>query len=148
MSKIDDAASEAKVDYKIIDCDSETSTFVCVKKPQDCSRFSKSGGGNLMEDYFSHINKDCFQESEHHSYLILSFYCSAIDKRSTQEDASLDRVFVLEKKIKYEAEVQAFRQSFKETFKKIDLAKSFPSLFEILWYDYKTNDVSSIFLFL
>ena len=48
MSKIDDPASEAKVDYKIIDCESETSTFICIKKPQDCSGFSKSGGGISM----------------------------------------------------------------------------------------------------
>ena len=48
MTKIDDPASGAKVDYKVIDCDSVTSTFICIKKPQDCSGISKSGGGISM----------------------------------------------------------------------------------------------------
>ena len=125
MSKIDDPASGPRVTYKVIDCESETSSFICVKKPQDCSGFSKSGGGTYFNDQDfldDFICIFCFI----HNHL-------GIDKRSTQEVGSLDRVFVLEKKIKYEAEVQAFRQSFKETFKKIDLVKSFPSLFEILW---------------
>ena len=59
MSNIDDPASEAKVDYKVIDCDSEISTFVCVKKPQDCSTFSKSGG-NLTKEHFSSFVENSF----------------------------------------------------------------------------------------
>ena len=53
MTKIEDGgASEAKVNYKVIDCDSETSSFVCIKKPEDCSGFSKSGGGISMIKIF------------------------------------------------------------------------------------------------
>ena len=48
-------------------------------------------------------------------------------------EPSLDRVFVPSKKAIYEARKQMLRNANKFNFKNMDLVKSFPYLFEILW---------------
>ena len=71
--------------------------------------------------------------------------CSAIDgsapgaagrrKRSDTEpvEASLDKVFDPAKKLKYENIAKAAKVANEENFKKMNLEKSYKSLFEILW---------------
>ena len=53
-------------------------------------------------------------------------------KRSTTK-ASLDRVFVPAVKQIYDEAIKKIRQSYSENFKKMDLQKSYPNLFQILW---------------
>ena len=55
-----------------------------------------------------------------------------IDK-TKEFEPSLDRVFVPSKKAIYEARKQYLRAINKFNFKNLDLKKSFPYLFEILW---------------
>ena len=52
---------------------------------------------------------------------------------STKLEPSLDRVFVPSKKAIYEARKQMLRSANKFNFKNMDLVKSFPYLFEVLW---------------
>ena len=48
-------------------------------------------------------------------------------------EPSLDRVFVPSKKAIYETRKQKLRNANKYNFRNMDLVKSFPYLFEILW---------------
>ena len=52
---------------------------------------------------------------------------------SPKLEPSLDRVFVPSKKAIYEAKKQMLRATNKFNFRIMDLVKSFPYLFEILW---------------
>ena len=53
--------------------------------------------------------------------------------KTEEFEASLDRVFVPSKKAIYEARKQYLRAINKFNFKNLDLKKSFPHLFELLW---------------
>ena len=55
------------------------------------------------------------------------------NKKTEEFEPSLDRVFVPSKKAIYEARKQYLRAINKFNFKNLDLKKSFPHLFEILW---------------
>jgi hypothetical protein len=54
-------------------------------------------------------------------------------KRQSYEDASLDAVFVHSKKVQMDLIAKRARATYSENFKKMNLQKSFGSLFEILW---------------
>ena len=53
--------------------------------------------------------------------------------KNDEFEPSLDRVFVPSKKAIYEARKQLLRATNKFNFKNLDLKRSFPYLFEILW---------------
>ena len=55
------------------------------------------------------------------------------NKKTEEFEPSLDKVFVPSKKAIYEARKQYLRATNKFNFKNLDLKKSFPHLFEILW---------------
>ena len=47
MSKTDgvsNSAGETIFSYKVVDCNSEKSSFLCIKQPMDCSLFDKERG--------------------------------------------------------------------------------------------------------
>ena len=46
---------------------------------------------------------------------------------------SLDKVFVKDEKQKYELLVKQLRHTYTANFLKMDLIKSYPNLFELLW---------------
>ena len=50
------------------------------------------------------------------------------------KEPTLDMIFVPNKKKKLEQRTRQTRQAYKDNFKKMDLKKSYKSLFEILWY--------------
>ena len=51
-----------------------------------------------------------------------------------RKDPTLDMIFVPKKKKQLEQRTKQTRQAYKDNFKKMDLKKSYKSLFEILWY--------------
>ena len=55
------------------------------------------------------------------------------NKKTKEFELSLDKVFVPSKKAIFEARKQYLRATNKFNFKNLDLKKSFPHLFEILW---------------
>ena len=91
-----------------VKCDgNETAYFLCRKVPHDCSEFkngSSATPGTGMRK-----------------------------KRQIYNEASLDKVFVPSEKLKYEQIAKRSQQSATENFKKMNLEKSYKSLFEILW---------------
>ena len=46
---------------------------------------------------------------------------------------SLDKVFEKEEKTKFELLVKQIKANFTTNFQKMDLVKSYPNLFELLW---------------
>ena len=46
---------------------------------------------------------------------------------------SLDKVFEKEEKTKFELLVKEIKANFTKNFQKMDLVKSYPYLFELLW---------------
>ena len=58
-------------------------------------------------------------------------------RRSTTGDTlikySLDKVFVQDEKLKYDLLVKKLKDNFTANFVKMDLIKSYPNLFELLW---------------
>ena len=92
---------------KVVDCDgNHEAYFICWKKPMDCSAIDGSAPG-----------------------------AAGRRKRSDTEpvEASLDKVFDPAKKLKYENIAKAAKVANEENFKKMNLEKSYKSLFEILW---------------
>ena len=53
---------------------------------------------------------------------------------SEELEPSLDRVFVPTKRAIYETRKQMLRATNKFNFRNMDMVKSFPYLFELLWY--------------
>ena len=111
------STNESWNDYKffpkVVDCDGKDNHeayFLCQKKPVDCSAID--GYGNDTENNAGRRRK-----------------------RSDTEpvEASLDKVFDPAKKLKYENIAKDAKVAYEEDFKKMNLEKSYKSLFEILW---------------
>ena len=95
-----------EVDF--VKCDGDDQAhFLCRKVPNDCSELSGTGGGTQA--------------------------AGRKKRQAALEEASLDKVFVKEKKQKYDKIAKRSQQSASENFKKMNLEKSYKSLFEILW---------------
>ena len=95
-----------EVDF--VKCDGEDQAyFLCRKVPNDCSELGGTGGGTQA--------------------------AGRKKRQVAEEEASLDKVFVKEQKQKYEKIAKRSQQSASENFKKMNLEKSYKSLFEILW---------------
>ena len=91
-----------------VECDgNETAYFLCRKVPNDCSEFKNDSSTTSGTP--------------------------SRKKRQTFYEASLDKVFVSSEKVKYEQIAKRSQQSATENFKKMNLEKSYKSLFEILW---------------
>ena len=96
-----------EVDF--VKCDGEAQAhFLCRKVPNDCSELSSGTGGGTQA-------------------------AGRKKRQAALEEASLDKVFVKEKKQKYDKIAKRSQQSASENFKKMNLEKSYKSLFEILW---------------
>ena len=94
--------------YDLVDCDGPAEAYrLCIREPQDCSVGKPNDGiGNRK-------------------------------KREANQDkvASLDWIFKNQKTAKSNLKIEANKAkgTYQESFKKMDLQKSYPSLFEILW---------------
>ena len=55
------------------------------------------------------------------------------DEKDTAIKYSLDKVFEKEEKTKFELLVKQIKANFTTNFQKMDLVKSYPNLFELLW---------------
>ena len=166
MSKKSIAASSDyfKVDAaSIVDCDKGNSTFLCWKKPNNCSSGGKClffrmhflllihlifsykivESGNRMKrqaDTFEEVgnkkkNKRRKNKNKNKNNIVKpKVENEKIEEVETEQfEPSLDRVFVPSKKAIYEARKQMLRATNKVNFKYLDLKRSFPHLFEILW---------------
>ena len=102
----------------IVDCDEGNSTFLCWKKPIQCSHDVVNKRRKRNADSFIENEKVVVNDDE----IILP-----------EEEPSLDRVFVPLKRAIYEAKKQMIRATNKYNFRNMDLKKSYPYLFEILW---------------
>ncbi len=109
------------------------------EKTQYCTTVQDNPKGGF--DYFL---VDCDDVSQMASTLCVKYpvncsevangnYTGGLTKRAIKE-SNLDDVFVKTKRIKRENEAQKARAAFAANFRKMDLKKSYPSLFEILWY--------------
>ena len=108
-----------EIDTKsIVDCDKGNSTFLCWKKPNQCSHDVVNKRRKRNADSFIENEKVVVNDDE----IILP-----------EEEPSLDRVFVPLKRAIYEAKKQMIRATNKYNFRNMDLKKSYPYLFEILW---------------
>ena len=66
----------------------------------------------------------------------LNFYASDSKrrKRNTIEDTfSLDRIFIKDEKQKFELLAKQLKDTYTDNFLKMDVVKSYPNLFELLW---------------
>ena len=93
--------------YDLVDCDGPAEAYrLCIREPKDCSAGKPYNGiGNRK-------------------------------KREAANVASLDWIFKDQKTAKSNLKIEANKAkgTYKESFKKMDLKKSYPALFEILWY--------------
>ena len=101
----------------IMDCEEANSTFLCWKEQNQCShefvnKRRKRNANSFIE------NEEVVNENQ----MILP-----------EEEPTLDRVFVPSKRAIYEAKKQMIRATNKYNFRNMDLKKSYPYLFEILW---------------
>ena len=80
--------------------------------------------------YYSIV--DC-NETAHHLCRKMPVDCLNLKRRKRSTKASLDRVFVPAEKLIYEEAVNQIQKSYSENFKKMNLQKSYPNLFQILW---------------
>ena len=95
--------------YDLVDCDGPDEAYrLCIREPRDCS---------AVKPYDGISNKK---------------------KREANQDkvASLDWIFKDQKRSKSSLKMEANKAkgTYRESFKKMDLEKSYPALFEILWY--------------
>ena len=98
----------ARYSYGLVDCDGDHEAYrLCIREPKDCSSGSPSNVGKRKK---RELNQ--------------------------QKEPSLDWIFKDERKskLKLKNEAQKAERIYKENFKKMDLQKSYPALFEILWY--------------
>ena len=97
--------------YTIVECNTDDEAYyLCRKSPLDCSTLTGSGSGTGSG--------------------------AARRKRlagETEKEPSLDKVFNLPKKKKYDDIAIKSQETYKENFKKMNLEKSYENLFEILW---------------
>ena len=110
---VTDTASwtEYKFIPKVVDCegkDNHEAYFLCWKKPVDCSALD----GYTNETDVGRRRKRSDTEPE---------------------EASLDKVFNPATKLKYENIAKDAKIAYEQDFKKMNLEKSYKSLFEILW---------------
>ena len=108
-----EAWTEYKFIPKLVDCegkDNHEAYFLCWKKPVDCS---------ALDGYTNDNETDVGRRR----------------KRSDteREEASLDKVFNPATKLKYENIAKDAKIAYEQDFKKMNLEKSYKSLFEILW---------------
>ena len=95
--------------YDLVDCDGPAEAYrICIREPKDCSAGKPYDGiGNRK-------------------------------KREANQDkvATLDWIFKNQKRAKSSLKIEANKAkgTYRESFKKMDLEKSYPALFEILWY--------------
>ena len=98
----------ARYSYGLVDCDGDHEAYrLCIREPKDCSSGSPSNVGKRKK---RELNQ--------------------------QKEPSLDWIFKDERKskLKLKNEAQKAERNYKKNFKKMDLQKSYPALFEILWY--------------
>ena len=96
--------------YTIVDCNTDSEAYyLCRKSPLDCSGINGTATGSG------------------------SGYRRKRSAGETEKEPSLDKVFNLPKKKKYDDIAFKSQETYKENFKKMNLEKSYESLFEILW---------------
>merc|ERR1711971_785697 len=100
------AASIPDFFYDLVDCDGSTEAYrICFRQPVNCSASDQTPAGRKK-------------------------------RQNDQTEASLDKIFKNKKTsgLKLESSANQAKAAYKESFKKMNLDKSYPSLFEILWY--------------
>ena len=93
--------------YDLVDCDGSTEAYrICFRQPVNCSASDETRTGGRKR------------------------------RETDQTEASLDSIFRNKKTsgLKLESSANQAKAAYKESFKKMNLDKSYPSLFEILWY--------------
>ena len=93
--------------YDLVDCDGSTEAYrICFRQPVNCSASDQTQTNGRRK------------------------------RQNDQTEASLDNIFKNKKTsgLKLESNANQAKAAYKESFKKMNLDKSYPSLFEILWY--------------
>ena len=82
-----------------------------------------------MKNKDEKVNKEANEEKKEKDS------CESITdiKGEDKTEKSLDKVFVEAKKIRHMCQVKQAKKKQIESFKKIDLVKSYPNFFEVLW---------------
>ena len=100
-------ASGSDYFYDLVDCDGSTEAYrICFRQPVNCSASDQTQTNGRKR------------------------------RETDQTEASLDNIFKNKKSsgLKLESSANQAKAAYKEDFKKMNLDKSYPSLFEILWY--------------
>ena len=101
------AASIPDFSYDLVDCDGSTEAYrICFRQPVNCSASDQTLQSGRKK------------------------------RENDPSEASLDNIFKNKKTsgLKLESNANQAKAAYKESFKKMNLDKSYPSLFEILWY--------------
>ena len=101
------AAPVPEFSYDLVDCDGSTEAYrICFRQPVNCSASEETLPAGRKR------------------------------RETDQSEATLDNIFKNKRTsgLKLESDANQAKAAFKESFKKMNLDKSYPSLFEILWY--------------
>ena len=87
---------------------------------------------NNLKNKDEKVNKEGNEENKK---IKEKYSCESITdvKEEDKSEKSLDKVFVEAKKIRHICHVKQAKKKQIESFKKIDLVKSYPNFFEVLW---------------